>query len=134
LYFCEKNWMEQGNKLKAMVSGKCPKCEKGDVFQFPWWDLIRFSKMNKNCPTCNVHFEVEPGFFYGAMYVSYGFTILIMIIGGFSIYNWLNDPPVLYYIIPITLISLLFTPFNFRISRVFYLHLMSGIKFRNFAK
>ncbi|MES2796411.1 MAG: DUF983 domain-containing protein [Bacteroidota bacterium] len=126
--------MPNGNKLKAIAMGKCPKCEKGDIFQFKWWQLGHFSKMNKTCPTCQVNFEVEPGFFYGSMYMSYGFSVMIMIIGGVAIYNIFNDPPVLYYIIPITLVSLLFTPFNFRISRVIYLHLVSGIKFKKIAK
>lgn len=126
--------MAEGNKVKAIVTGKCPQCEKGDVFQYKWWQLANFSKMNKTCPNCNINFEVEPGFFYGAMYMSYGFSLTIMIIGGVLIYNLFNDPPLFSYIIPITIASLLFTPWNFRLSRVFYLHTMSGIKFKKFAK
>ena len=125
--------MPKGNKLKAMLSGKCPKCEKGNIFISKWWQITEFSKMNKTCPNCHINFEVEPGFFYGAMYMSYGFSLLIMIFGGVLIYNVFNDPPVLYYVIPITLVSLLFTPWNFRISRVFYLHLVSGIKYKKVA-
>lgn len=126
--------MPNGDKLKAIVNGKCPKCQKGDIFQYKWWQLGNFSKMNKVCPVCDVNFEVEPGFFYGAMYMSYGFTVVIMAVGGVLIYNLFNDPPVLYYIIPITLVSLLFTPLNFRVSRILYLHSMSGIKFKKIAK
>jgi uncharacterized protein (DUF983 family) len=126
--------MPKGNKLKAIATGKCPKCEKGDIFQYKWWQLANFSKMNKICPNCSVNFEVEPGFFYGAMYMSYGNSLMIMIIGGVSIFYLFNDPPVLYYIIPITIVSLLVTPWNFRISRVLYLHLVSGIKYKKVEK
>jgi uncharacterized protein (DUF983 family) len=125
--------MSTNNKLLAIASGKCPKCHEGDIFQFKWWQISKFAKMNKTCQNCGVNFEVEPGFFYGAMYMSYGFSLMIMIFGGILIYNLFNDPPVLYYIIPITLVSLLFAPWNFRISRVFYLHLVSGIKFKKLA-
>ncbi len=125
--------MPKGNKLKAMMLGKCPQCEKGDIFISKWWQIAEFSKMNKICPNCQVNFEVEPGFFYGAMYMSYGFSLMIMIFGGVLIYNVFNDPPVLYYVVPITLVSLLFAPWNFRISRVFYLHLVSGIKYKKVA-
>lgn len=125
--------MPTNSKILAMANGKCPKCHEGDIFEYKWWQLAHFSKMNKNCPICGVQYEVEPGFFYGAMYMSYGNSLLIMILGGILIYNLFNDPPVLYYIVPITLVSLLFTPFNFRISRVFYLHLISGIKFKKIA-
>ncbi len=126
--------MPNGNKLKAIALGKCPKCEQGDIFQYKWWQLSHFTKMNKICPVCNVNFEVEPGFFYGAMYTSYAFTIAIMAIGGILIFNMFNDPPTIYYIIPITLVSLLLTPFNFRISRVIYLHMVSGIKYKKIDK
>jgi uncharacterized protein (DUF983 family) len=122
--------MANSNKITAIIKGKCPQCEVGDVFQYRFWELIHFAKMNKMCPKCGVNFEVEPGFFYGAMYMSYGFSIIIMAVGGIFIYNFFSDPPLLFYIIPITLVSLLFTPINFRNSRVIYLHLMSGIKFK----
>lgn len=126
--------MPKGNKLKAMLFGNCPQCEKGDIFISKWWQIAKFSEMNKTCPHCQVNFEVEPGFFYGAMYMSYGFSLMIMIFGGVLIYNLFNDPPVLYYVVPITLVSLLFAPWNFRISRVFYLHLVSGIKYKKIAQ
>lgn len=126
--------MPKGNRLKAITTGKCPKCQEGNIFQYKWWQLQNFTKMNKICTVCGVNFEVEPGFFYGAMYMSYAFTVAIMATGGVFIYNMFNDPPVLYYIIPITLVSLLITPWNFRISRILYLHLVSGIKYKKFAK
>lgn len=31
--------------------------------------------MYEDCPHCHYHFEKEPGFFLGAMYVSYALTI-----------------------------------------------------------
>ena len=31
--------------------------------------------MHEDCPHCGHHFEKEPGFFLGAMYVSYALTI-----------------------------------------------------------
>jgi uncharacterized protein (DUF983 family) len=125
--------MPEGNKFKAIITGKCPQCQQGSIFQYKWWQLNHFTKMNKICPICQVNFEVEPGFFYGAMYMSYFITVGIVALGGFAIYNIFDDPSQFYYIIPITLVSLLFTPINFRISRILYLHSMSGIKFKKFV-
>jgi hypothetical protein len=68
------------------------------------------------------------------MYVSYAFTVGIMLVGGFVIYNFFGDPEPLGYIIPIVLISLLFVPFNFRISRVLFLYLFSGISYKSQKK
>ena len=87
--------------------------------------------MHKACPKCGVKFEREPGFFYGAMYLSYAFSVAIMIIGGFIIYFLFDNPSPMYFVIPVTIFSLLFTPFNFRISRVLYLYMFSGIRSKN---
>jgi len=35
--------------------------------------------MHSHCPNCKLKFEQEPGFFYGAMYVSYGLTVALWI-------------------------------------------------------
>ena len=34
--------------------------------------------MHDSCPTCGLHFNREPGYFLGAMYISYGLGVLIM--------------------------------------------------------
>ncbi|MFM2214601.1 MAG: hypothetical protein RL427_1864 [Bacteroidota bacterium] len=33
--------------------------------------------MHENCSHCGLHYQIEPSFFYGAMYVSYGLTVAI---------------------------------------------------------
>ena len=85
--------------------------------------------MHENCPHCNLRYEVEPGFFYGAMYISYAFTVGIMLIGGIIVFNFFNDPPALGYVVPITTFSLFMVPFNFRTARVIFIHLFSGISY-----
>ena len=86
--------------------------------------------MNEHCSECGLRYEVEPGFFYGAMYVSYAFTVGIMLVGGIVIFNFFNDPDAMGYVIPITTISLILVPFNYRTSRVIFIHLFSGVKYR----
>jgi len=42
--------------------------------------------MYERCPTCGLKFEREPGYFLGAMYISYGLG-LVMIVGyGFALW------------------------------------------------
>jgi hypothetical protein len=36
--------------------------------------------MHRECPSCGVKFEREPGFFLGSIYVNYGLTSLIVVI------------------------------------------------------
>ncbi|MBT8232341.1 MAG: DUF983 domain-containing protein [Saprospiraceae bacterium] len=64
--------------LSAMWKNKCPRCRQGQMFVEPF----KFSDplaMNKNCSVCNQAMEPEPGFYYGAMFLSYiisTFTLL----------------------------------------------------------
>ncbi|WP_026996898.1 DUF983 domain-containing protein [Flectobacillus major] len=126
--------MKEPNKIEAMVKAKCPQCRKGNLFTHPWWNLFKFDRMHVHCPECGLRYEREPGFFYGAMYISYAFTVGIMLVGGFIIYNYFGDPEPLGYIIPIVLISVLFVPFNFRIARVLFIHFFSGVEYKKEKK
>lgn len=49
---------------------KCPRCQQGDLYTKPF----QFSKpvdMPEKCPECGQLFLPEPGFYYGAMFLSY---------------------------------------------------------------
>ena len=121
--------MADPSKLNAMINARCPHCHEGRLFKYKWWNLLNFAQMHDNCPQCDVRYEVEPGFFYGAMYISYAFTVGIMLIGGLIVFNFFNDPPAMGYVVPITIFSLVMVPFNFRTARVIFIHLFSGISY-----
>lgn len=66
--------------LPSILKLKCPKCRKGDLFVHKGSYRIKgFFDMHKNCPKCGQDFEIETGFYFGAMYVSYGLTIAISV-------------------------------------------------------
>ncbi|MCY7349856.1 MAG: DUF983 domain-containing protein [Cytophagaceae bacterium] len=121
----------QRTKFQAMIGGRCPRCRQGKVFMAPWWQVTKFSRMHEHCPHCGLRYEVEPGLFFGAMFISYAISVGIMIGIGVLSFVIFNDPDNiwLYYIIPITVASLVAVPFNFRISRVIMLHLFSGVRY-----
>jgi uncharacterized protein (DUF983 family) len=55
---------------------RCPRCRKGSIFRY---SIFRgFPRMHERCPTCDLKFEREPGYFLGAMYISYGIGIVIV--------------------------------------------------------
>lgn len=66
----------QQTKLYSVVNNKCPQCHTGNFFESnnPY-NLKTFSKMNERCPSCNEDFRKEPGYYFGATYVSYGLTV-----------------------------------------------------------
>jgi uncharacterized protein (DUF983 family) len=118
------------SKLQAMGEARCPQCREGKMFKYPFWRVDKFSEMNENCPVCGLKFEVEPGFWYGAMFVSYANTVALLVVLGVAVFYLFNDPPVMYYIVPVTILSLITVPFNFRISRAVFLHLFGFIKYK----
>jgi uncharacterized protein (DUF983 family) len=68
----------KGNKLYSIFSAKCPKCHEGNMFlhKNPY-NLNKAFDMVKQCPVCGQKSEPEPGFYYGAMYVSYAVAVAI---------------------------------------------------------
>ncbi len=64
------------SKLYSIVNNKCPHCHKGNFFETNnFYNLKLFSNMNDRCPSCNEDFRREPGYYFGATYVSYGLTV-----------------------------------------------------------
>jgi len=113
----------------ALLQGKCPQCRKGDIYKFPLTKISHFSEMHVNCTNCNLRFEREPGFFYGAMYVSYAFAVAI-IVAVSVVLNMLTKPDTFDYVFTISLVLFLCLPVMFRFSRVIFLYLFGGVKYR----
>ncbi|MDH5365634.1 MAG: DUF983 domain-containing protein [Cyclobacteriaceae bacterium] len=120
--------MPQKKAYQAIIESKCPKCRKGDMFAYSIGIISKFTRMNEYCNVCGLRFEVEPGFFIGAMYISYAVTVSILFITG--IFMWLFDiTDLLFFITSVFVIIVTLLPFIFRYSRVLFLHLFGGIKY-----
>lgn len=113
----------------ALLKGKCPRCRTGEMFAHPATDLKRFNKMNESCPHCGVRLQPEPGFYQGAMYVSYAFTVAIMVAVGLALYVLLDDPADWVYITVVLAATILLVPLNYRYARIVYLYSFGGIKY-----
>lgn len=120
--------MHAKNFLSALLKGKCPRCREGQMFTYPISRLSGFNKMNDCCPKCGVRLEPEPGFYQGAMYVGYAFTIIVMAVIGLSLY-FLFNPSDGVYIGTVIGVMILIAPLNYRYSRILYLYLFGGIKY-----
>ena len=117
--------MAKTSQFLAIALSKCPKCRRGDVFSGTLYGL-NFQKTNERCSHCGMKFEVEPGYFYGAMYVSYAFVVGEML--NVALLTYLitgNDTSPWLYISTIVGSILLLTPINYRYSKIFLLHLLT---------
>ena len=70
-------WKE--TKLYSILGFKCPVCHEADFFLSHPYDLSKTGDFHTNCPVCRTKFEREPGFFYGAMYVSYAIGVALFV-------------------------------------------------------
>jgi uncharacterized protein (DUF983 family) len=64
-----------------ILSQRCPRCRAGHIFGY---SIFRgFPKMQERCPVCDLRFDREPGYFLGAMYVSYALALgIVALIAG----------------------------------------------------
>ncbi len=59
----------------------CPHCGARTLFR-------RWLSMHERCAACGLQFEREQGYFLGAMYVNYAFTVAVTISGYFFFKAW----------------------------------------------
>ena len=108
--------------LKKFSQEKCPVCGEEKVFSSKGNVLLfKAPQMKEQCGKCETRFEKEPGYFVGAMYVSYALCIVEMVIT--FILCRIFQVPVDYLVYFVTLPILLLWPFNFRMSRVIWMNL-----------
>ena len=84
--------LKKGSKLYSILTGTCPRCQKESMYldQNPL-NLTKVLKMHEKCSHCGLKYQIEPSFFYGAMYVSYGLNVGIGIAAFIVSYVILNS-------------------------------------------
>lgn len=75
----------QLSTLGCILRQLCPRCRSGRIFPSTvYWG---FPKMSDRCLICGLHFNREPGYFLGAMYISYGLAVGLIV--AFGVILWL---------------------------------------------
>lgn len=114
--------MSQPSSLASILHLRCPKCRTGRLFQ-----TGKISKpgsmfaMYSACPHCRQTFEPEPGFYFGAMFISYGINTALFICSWVAlllIYPNYTLSLLLFILTGVVLVSL---PLSFRLSRSIWL-------------
>ena len=102
-------------RLRAILHQRCPTCLQGRTFRGR-------VTMNERCPACGIRFEREQGYFLGALYVAYGFSVPIISV--LTLLCWLlgagSVGRSLWFAIAV---FFPFSPVVFRYSRVVWMHL-----------
>jgi uncharacterized protein (DUF983 family) len=113
--------LSKESKLYSVILQKCPRCHEGDMFSHPALST-KFMEMHKNCPRCGFDFIQEPSYYFGAMYFSYGFQVMVFV-AVYFILRYTIDPGTWTYVTWMIIGSLLILPFNYRMSRAAWINL-----------
>lgn len=108
--------------VQSMWEMRCPRCRKGKLFSTPTFSFSKPFFMPNHCDKCGQKYFLEPGFYYGAMFISYiisGFFCLIVVgvlMLGLDLDVWTS------FAILLAILAVLFIWF-FRISRSIFIHM-----------
>lgn len=114
--------------LASMLGQKCPQCRSEKVFLdkiYSW----NFLKMHRHCPNCNMDLEPEPGFYWGAMYITYGFNAGLAITVSLILFLFFGNPDMWTYVGVIATLNVILIPPFIRFSRMILLYSLGGKKF-----
>jgi len=113
----------KGTKIYSVFTSTCPVCQTGKMYLTPNpYNLSQTLKMPERCSHCNTKFKIEPSFFYGAMYVSYGVGIAFAV-AAFVISFFLLKLDRLATFLVITGTLVFFLPIILRVSRNIWINL-----------
>lgn len=114
-----------GSKMYSVLYNKCPRCHIGRFWASnnPFKNMFsRSVETCKTCDNCCLFYELETGFWYGSMYVSYAISVAVMVLFWslttflLPIINIFNE------ILIIVLAILLVSPVNYHLSRLIWIN------------
>jgi uncharacterized protein (DUF983 family) len=115
--------LKKGSTLNSILTGSCPKCHEESMYvEKNPYKLGSLYKMNETCSHCHTQYMIEPSFFYGAMYVSYGLTVAIGV-AIFVILNVILGLKVLTTFIGIVIGIIVLMPVTARLARNIYINM-----------
>ena len=83
--------------------------------------------MNTECSVCGESFVREPGFYFGAMYMSYALYVSVVAVGFLWLILWLHFPP-LFVLAGLIAVIVLLQPAFFRLGRLLWIGLFVSYK------
>lgn len=111
------------NLLFALLSSRCPNCHEGKIFTSSNpYNLKVLASMPEQCPVCKLDFKPETGFYWGALYISYGLSVMLSIalfIAMYLLWGWL----VWQFILTDAVLLIFLAPVLLRFSRVLWMYL-----------
>lgn len=113
----------KGSKLYSIFKMKCPRCHEGEFFISHAYDLKKAGDIHENCSSCGLKYSKEPGFYYGAMYVSYALGVALFVTLWTSFNLFFPSASVGVQIATIISLTILLTPYLYALSKIIWANL-----------
>lgn len=115
----------KGTKAYSILNNVCPRCQSSKFWprNNPYTNF--FVKNNGDlgsCKSCNLKFEIELGFWYGAMYVSYALSVSVFLIIWLAL-SFFNSINVINEIIIISISLIIISPVVYFLSRLIWINI-----------
>lgn len=111
--------------LYSIITCKCPRCKETNLFDNQnMYYLPDLFKMPERCSVCNLKYEMEIGFWWGAMYVAYAVSCALVLSFFLPLYLFFKFSVDMSLLIDMSITTLLF-PITFRLSRSLWIHMFA---------
>lgn len=115
--------LKKGYKLYSILTGTCPKCHEESMYMHTNpYVISQLFKMHERCSNCQTKYKIEPSFFYGSMYVSYGVGIIFAAVA-FGISFIVLNTSLTKAFIAIVITMIVFMPVIIRLSRNIWINI-----------
>lgn len=112
----------KGSKVYSILGVKCPRCHQSDMFPTGPFSFNQPFDMKERCDKCDADFFPEPGYYYGAMFISYIFTGFFSI--GFVLFvHWVLGWGTMASFAALIAILGIFFVYIFRVARAVFINL-----------
>ncbi len=118
--------IKKGNKLYSIIYNRCPRCQSEKFWprNNPYKNILVNNGGDLGCcKNCNLEYEIEPGFWYGAMYVSYGLNVFIAISSWLIIYVFNKEIDTFIQISIISFLLIILFPVVYFLSRLIWINI-----------
>ena len=112
--------IRKGTALYSILHFKCPYCREGEFFVAHPYNLRRAGDLHERCPKCNGRYTIEPGFYYGAMYVSYALGVAIAVAVWVAFLVLAPDTAPHWIVGTLGVVMLLAGPYLYALSRIIW--------------
>ena len=109
----------------AIAQAKCPKCREGNMFPVSTFSYHKLTVIHSRCAP-------EPGFYDGAMYISYAFSVALMITSLVAINVLVENPELWMYMSSVIGLTAVLMPAMLRYSKTLYQYGVGKLKYRGF--